>query len=153
MGEKKLTMADWKGKLRNADYIRRDPEVDDLVENVQATQVVNGGGDIDLDDRTPVLIGLAVDLSSGDKPKSAIAVVQHPFETINSVVSQADAYLRSWYLEDNIEAVKAAVRSGVDFDSNWQAMAWELTPEAAEAALDRLDGEISVTIEEGEEIP
>ncbi len=148
MSEKRLTLADWKGKLRNADYIRRDPEVDDLVENVKATQVVNGGGDIDLDDPTPVLIGLAVDLDSGENPRSAISVTQHPFETINSVVSQADSYLRSWYLEDNIESVKSAVRNGIDFDANWQAMAWELTPEAAEAALDRLDGEISITIDE-----
>ena len=130
-------LGEW--KRRKADYIRTDPEVDDLVEQLNNVTIVAGDGSFDMDNNEPVLVSLTMDTYTGDRPKASIAVSQDKYETRNSIVNRADDLLRIWYLNDNQELVHNMMESGREYDEGWEAMVWDLPPEAVNEALSRLD--------------
>jgi hypothetical protein len=135
-------LKEWK-KQRNvtrADYIRNDPEVDDLVEFLNKVVLIAGGGQFDLDDKDPVYVGLTVDNYSGDRPKAAIAISQRAHETRNSILNRADDLMREWYLTHNHEFVKSIQEtSGEEYDAGWEGNVWHLSAPALDEALKRVD--------------
>lgn len=131
----------WKVGRKIADYIRKDPEVDDLVGFLDGVVLVAGGGQFDLDDEDPVYVGVIVDNNSGDRPKASIAISQLGHETRNSILNRADDLLRAWYLEHNHEFIKSIQEStGEEYDAGWEGYAWHLSAPALNEALDRVDG-------------
>jgi hypothetical protein len=136
---RKVQLGEW--KRRKADYIRTDPEVDDLVQQLNRVSIVAGDGTFDLDNAEPVLVALTLDTNTGDQPKASIAISQDKYETRNSIVNRADDMLRIWYLNDNRELVHNMMESGREFDEGWEAMVWDLPPEAVNEALSRVDEE------------
>jgi hypothetical protein len=131
----------WKSS-RKADYIKKDTEVEDLVEFLNSIALVAGGGSIDLDNDDPAYVGVAVDYRSGNRPKGAIAISQHKHETRNSILNHADDLLRRWYLEHNEEFVTSvAENEGEEYDEAWEGNVWQLSPDALDEALQRLDTE------------
>ncbi len=136
----KKTLADLKKKM--ADYIRTDPEVDDLVRILNESTLVDGAGDYDLDEPTPVLVGVVRDPSTGERAKGAIAIVQDVRATKNSVVQFADSLLREWYLEHNQETIQSCLEEDREYDSEWEAMVWDLSAPALDEVLAHVDGSV-----------
>jgi hypothetical protein len=134
---RKKQLGDW--KRRKADYIRVDPEVDDLVGQLNRVMIVAGDGTFDLDNTEPVLVALTFDTYTGERPKAALAISQDKYETRNSIVNRADDLLRIWYLNDNKELVHNMMESGKEYDEGWEAMVWDLPAAAVNEALSRLD--------------
>jgi len=135
--QRKKQLGDW--KRRKADYIKTDPEVDDLVEQLNKVTLVVGDGMFDLDKDSPVLVALTVDTYTGDNPKASLALSQDKYETRNSIVNLADDILRTWYLEENLELVHNSMEAGREYDEGWEAMVWDLPPGAVNEALDRME--------------
>ena len=108
--QRKVQLGDW--KRRKADYIQTDPEVDDLVEQLNRTIIVAADGSFDMDKNEPVLVALTMDTYTGDRPKASMAISQDKFETRNSIVNRADDLLRIWYLHDNQELVHNMMSPG-----------------------------------------
>ncbi len=135
---RKVQLSDW--KRRRADYIRADPEVDDLVAQLSRVMIVAGDGTFDLDNSEPVLVALTFDTYTGNQPKASLAISQDKYETRNSIVNRADDLLRIWYLNDNRELVHNMMESGKEYDEGWEALVWDLPPDAVNEALSRLDG-------------
>jgi len=130
----------WKKQRKRADYIRKDPEVDDLVDFLSNVVVVSGGGQMDLDDDDPVYVGVMVDHRSGDRPKAALMISQLGHETRNSILNRADDLLRAWYLEHNHEFVRSTQEvEGEEYDSGWEGHVWHMSAPAVNEALDRVD--------------
>jgi hypothetical protein len=135
-------LKEWKKqrKVNVADYIRTDPEVDDLVEFLNNAVVVAGAGQVDLDDDEPVYIGVVVDSYSGDRPKASMAISQQTHETRNSILNRADDLMRSWYLTHNHEFVKSIAEStGEEYDAGWEGHVWHLPAAALDEVLQRVD--------------
>lgn len=135
-------LKEWKKqrKVNVADYIRTDPEVDDLVEFLNNAVVVTAAGQVDLDDNDPVYIGVITDNYSGDRPKAAMAISQQAHETRNSILNRADDLMRSWYLTNNHEFVKSIGEStGEEYDAGWEGHVWHMPAAALDEALQRVD--------------
>jgi len=139
------SLADWKTK--RADYIRNDPEVDDLTRMLNSSTVVSGEGSYDLDDNTPVLIGVVRDSNTGESPKAAIAFVQDVRATKNSVSNLADELLRKWYLEHNTEFIHSCLEADREYDEGWEALVWDLSAAALDEALSKVDESVLQELE------
>jgi len=125
-----------------ADYIKSDPEVDDLVKFLGTVTLVAGGGAIDLDTPDPAYVGVTIDYRSGERPKAAIAISQNQYETRNSILNHADDLLRRWYLENNTEFITSlAENEGDEYDEAWEGHVWHFSPEALNEALESLSPE------------
>ncbi len=137
--KRKVQLGDW--KRRKADYIQTDPEVDDLVQQLNSVVIVAADGGFDLDDNEPVLVALTMDTYTGERPKASMAISQDKYETRNSIVNRADDLLRIWYLNDNQELVHNMMESGREYDEGWEAMVWDLPAEAVNEALSQLEND------------
>ena len=134
-------LKEWKKQRKvSADYIKKDPEVDDLVNFLNNAVVVAGSGQVDLDDNEPVYVGVVTDNYSGDRPKAAMAISQQSHETRNSILNRADDLLRSWYLTHNYEFIKSIGEStGEEYDAGWEGHVWHMPAAALDEALQRVD--------------
>jgi len=135
--QRKVQLGEW--KRHHADYIRTDPEVDDLVEQLNRVTLTTADGGFDLDKDSPVLVALMIDTNTGDRPKASMALSQDKYETRNSIVNRADDLLRAWYLGENMELVHNMMEAGKEYDEGWEAMVWDLPPGAVNEALSRLN--------------
>ena len=135
-------LREWKKqrKVTRADYIRKDPEVDDLVDFLNGVVLIAGGGQVDLDDVDPVYVGVTVDNYSGDRPKAALVISQLAHETRNSILNRADDLMRAWYLEHNHEFIMSiGEKEGEEYDAGWEGHVWQLTAPAVDEVLKRVD--------------